>query len=81
MLLSASRPNLTAVTKSTTDGTTATTSVVYDVPLSGSTAPNAMGTSDVAAWGQDDVPTDATAIFPADSVPTGPLVCIRPMHP
>ncbi|WP_434098802.1 RHS repeat domain-containing protein [Streptomyces mirabilis] len=69
MLLSASRPNLTAGTKSTTDGTTATTSVVYDVPLSGSTAPNAMGTSDVAAWGQDDVPTDATAIFPADSVP------------
>jgi YD repeat-containing protein len=68
-LLSASRPNLTAGTKSTTDGTTATTNVVYDVPLTGSTAPNAMGTSDVAAWGQDDVPTDATAIFPADSVP------------
>ncbi|MGW5651541.1 DNRLRE domain-containing protein [Streptomyces humi] len=69
MLLSASRPNLTAGTKSTTDGTTATTSVVYDVPLSGTKAPNAMGTSDVAAWGQDDVPTDATAVFPADSVP------------
>lgn len=69
MLLSASRPNLTAGTKSTTDGTTATTSVVYDVPLTGSTAPNAMGTSDVAAWGEDDVPTDATAVFPADSVP------------
>ncbi|WP_406129525.1 RHS repeat-associated core domain-containing protein [Streptomyces sp. NBC_00989] len=70
MLLSASRPNLTAGTKSTTDGTTATTSVVYDVPLTGSKAPNAMGTSDVATWGQDDVPTDATAVFPADSVPT-----------
>ncbi|WP_234476274.1 DNRLRE domain-containing protein [Streptomyces sp. MBT65] len=70
MLLSASRPNLTAGTKSTTDGTTATTSVVYDVPLTGSTAPNAMGTSDVATWAQDDVPTDATAVFPADSVPT-----------
>ncbi|MFF4509149.1 DNRLRE domain-containing protein [Streptomyces sp. NPDC001401] len=69
MLLSASRPNLTAGTKSTTDGTTATTSVVYDVPLSGSKAPNAMGTSDVVAWGQSDVPTDATAVFPADSVP------------
>jgi len=69
MLLSASRPNLTAGSKSTTDGTTATTSVVYDVPLTGSKAPNAMGTSDVAAWGQDDVPTDATAVFPADSVP------------
>jgi RHS repeat-associated protein len=28
-----------------------------------------MGTSDVAAWDQSDVPTDATAVFPADSVP------------
>ncbi|MFJ9246954.1 DNRLRE domain-containing protein [Streptomyces sp. NPDC101776] len=70
MLLSASRPNLTAGTKSTTDGTTATTSVVYDVPLTGSKAPDAMGTSDVGGWGQSDVPTDATAVFPADSVPT-----------
>ncbi|MFF5146707.1 DNRLRE domain-containing protein [Streptomyces sp. NPDC013157] len=70
MLLSASRPNLTAGTKSTTDGTTATTSVVYDVPLTGSKSPNPMGTSDVAAWGQTDVPSDATAVFPADSVPT-----------
>ena len=69
MLLSASRPNLTAGTKSTTDGTTAATHVVYDVPLTGSKAPNAMGTSDVTAWGQSDVPTDATAVFPADSVP------------
>ncbi|MFF2521445.1 DNRLRE domain-containing protein [Streptomyces liangshanensis] len=69
MLLSASRPNLTGGTKNTTDGTTATTSVVYDVPLTGSTAPNPMSTSDVATWGQDDVPTDATAVFPADFVP------------
>ncbi|MGW3647093.1 DNRLRE domain-containing protein [Streptomyces sp. NPDC000878] len=69
MLLAASRPNLTAGSASTTDGTTATTSVVYDVPLTGSSAPNAMGTSDVAGWGQEDVPTDATAVFPADSVP------------
>ncbi|MFJ6725699.1 DNRLRE domain-containing protein [Streptomyces sp. NPDC091281] len=69
MLLSASRPNLTAGTKSTTDGTTATTSVVYDVPLTGGKAPNAMGTSDVGAWGQTDVPTDATAVFPAGVSP------------
>jgi RHS repeat-associated protein len=69
MLLSASRPNLKAGSQSETDGTTATTSVVYDVPLTGSKAPNAMGTSDVAAWGQADVPTDATAVFPADSIP------------
>jgi YD repeat-containing protein len=69
MLLSVSRPNLTAGSKSTTDGTTATVSVVYDVPLSGSKAPNAMSTSDVTGWGQSDVPTDATAVFPVDSVP------------
>ncbi|MET9089663.1 DNRLRE domain-containing protein [Streptomyces sp. NPDC004237] len=70
MLLSATRLNLTAGTKSTTDGTTATTSVVYDVPLSGSKAPNSMGASDVAGWGQNDVPSDATAVFPPDVVPT-----------
>ncbi|MFE7954461.1 DNRLRE domain-containing protein [Streptomyces sp. NPDC057413] len=69
MLLAASRPNLTAGTKNTPDGTNATTSVVYDVPLTGAGAPYAMGTSDVAAWGQTDVPTDATAVFPADAVP------------
>ncbi|MFF3948040.1 DNRLRE domain-containing protein [Streptomyces sp. NPDC001902] len=68
-LWSASRPNLKAGSKSETDGTTATTSVVYDVPLSGDKAPNQMGTSDVAAWGQTDVPADATAVFPVDSVP------------
>ncbi|MGY4742873.1 DNRLRE domain-containing protein [Streptomyces sp. ATMOS53] len=69
MLLSASRPNLTAGSQNITDGTTATTSVVYDVALSGTRAPNAMGASNVTAWGQSDVPTDATAVFPADSVP------------
>ncbi|MGW1365295.1 DNRLRE domain-containing protein, partial [Streptomyces chartreusis] len=70
MLLTASRPNLVQGSKSQTDGTKATTSVVYDVPLSGAKAPNAMGTSDVAVWGQTDVPADATAVFPADAVPT-----------
>ncbi|MFJ9895393.1 DNRLRE domain-containing protein [Streptomyces sp. NPDC091280] len=69
MLLSLSRPNLTQGTKSTLDGTNATSSVVYDVPLSGSKAPYSMATSDVAAWGQSDAPTDATAVFPPDSVP------------
>ncbi|MFJ3235679.1 DNRLRE domain-containing protein [Streptomyces sp. NPDC086787] len=69
MLLKTSRPNLTAGSKSTTDGTSAVTSVVYDVPLSGSKAPNSMAASDVSAWGQTDVPADATAVFPADAVP------------
>ncbi|MDQ0934817.1 YD repeat-containing protein [Streptomyces turgidiscabies] len=68
MLLSASRPTLAQGSVSTTNGT-ATTSVVYDVPLSGTSAPYQMGSSAVAAWGQTDLPTHATAIFPADQVP------------
>lgn len=64
MLLSASRPPLTAGSIGT-----ATTSVVYDVPLSGSTAPYQMDTATVATWAQDEAPTDATAVFPADSTP------------
>ncbi|NUR02773.1 MAG: RHS repeat protein [Streptomyces sp.] len=69
MLLSASRPTLVAGSKTQTDGGTATTSVVYDVPLTGTNAPIPAGATDVAAWGQTDVPTDATAVFPPDSVP------------
>ncbi|MFD8395398.1 DNRLRE domain-containing protein [Streptomyces sp. NPDC059680] len=68
MLLKVARPTLTPGSKTATNGT-ATTSVVYDVPLTGTNAPYSMGTSDVAAWGQTDVPTDATAVFPADAVP------------
>lgn len=69
MLLSASRPTLQSGSNTQTDGGTAATNLVYNVPLSGSAAPNAMGISDVAAWGQTDAPTDATAVFPADQTP------------
>ncbi|SHI05463.1 DNRLRE domain-containing protein [Streptomyces sp. 3214.6] len=69
MLLKASRPGLAQGSASTTSGTAATT-VVYDVPLSGSTAPYQMDAATVAGWGQDEAPTDATAVFPADSVPS-----------
>jgi hypothetical protein len=69
MLLSASRPTLTAGTKNTQDGGKATTSLVYDVPLSGDTAPNQVAPGDTATWDQTDAPTDATAVFPADQVP------------
>ncbi|MFC8260734.1 DNRLRE domain-containing protein [Streptomyces sp. NPDC057291] len=68
MLLKASRPTLIPGSRTQTNGT-ATTTVVYDVPLSGAKAPYAMGGSDVAAWGQTNIPTDATAVFPADAVP------------
>ncbi|WP_327697251.1 DNRLRE domain-containing protein [Streptomyces sp. NBC_00459] len=69
MLLKASRPALAEGSASTTSGTAAT-SVVYDVPLSGTTAPYQMDATTVATWAQDEAPTDATAVFPADSVPT-----------
>ncbi|WP_327725016.1 DNRLRE domain-containing protein [Streptomyces europaeiscabiei] len=68
MLLKASRPTLTQGSATQTNGTAAT-SVVYDVPLTGTKAPYPMGASDVNTWAQTDAPTDATAVFPADAVP------------
>ena len=47
----------------------AQTTIVYGVPLEGGAAPYGMGRSEVAAWGQTDVPTTATAVFPPDEVP------------
>ncbi|MFD7898503.1 hypothetical protein [Streptomyces sp. NPDC059743] len=46
-MLSVSRPNLVQGSKNQQDGTTATTSVVYDVPLTGPNAPNAMDAKSV----------------------------------
>ncbi|MFE3965371.1 RHS repeat-associated core domain-containing protein, partial [Streptomyces cyaneofuscatus] len=68
MLLKASRSGLQQGTTGTESGTAAT-SVVYDVPLTGTTAPYKLGAADVKAWGQTEAPTDASAVFPADSVP------------
>ncbi|GAB2726439.1 hypothetical protein GCM10027072_20600 [Streptomyces bullii] len=68
MLLKTTRPTLRQGTVDTVEGE-AETSVVYGVPLTGSKAPYAMGASDVDDWGQLDAPSDATAVFPADSVP------------
>ncbi|MFI6586049.1 DNRLRE domain-containing protein [Embleya sp. NPDC050493] len=64
MLLSVSRPGIA-------NGAAQTTTVVYGVPVTGPTAPYNMSTTAIAAWGQNDVPTDATGIFPADQVPAG----------
>ncbi|MFE5406593.1 DNRLRE domain-containing protein [Streptomyces sp. NPDC056580] len=68
MLLKVSRSGLQQGTRDVQSGT-ASTSVVYDVPLTGTNAPYKMGASDVKTWGQLDAPTDATAVFPADVVP------------
>jgi RHS repeat-associated protein len=51
---------------------TAQTTIAYGVPVSGSGAPYEMGGTEVGKWGQKDVPTDATAIFPPDEVPGSP---------
>lgn len=69
MLLKASRSGLQQGSADVESGTAAT-SVVYGVPLTGAAAPYQMGAADVKAWGQTDAPTDATAVFPADSVPS-----------
>ncbi|MFJ8665984.1 DNRLRE domain-containing protein [Streptomyces sp. NPDC093600] len=68
MLLKANRSGLKQGTTGTPEGT-ASTSVVYDVPLTGDKAPYQMGAADVNVWGQTDAPADATAVFPADAVP------------
>ncbi|MFF3862598.1 DNRLRE domain-containing protein [Streptomyces sp. NPDC002209] len=69
MLLKASRSGLQQGTADVAEGTAAT-SIVYDVPITGTKAPYALGAADVKAWGQTAAPTDATAVFPADSVPS-----------
>ncbi|MBK0377276.1 RHS repeat-associated core domain-containing protein [Streptomyces sp. RB110-1] len=68
MLLKTSRAGLKRGTADTVEGE-AHTGVVYDVPLTGTTAPHKLGAADVKAWGQLDAPTDATAVLPADAVP------------
>ena len=68
MLLTVSRPRLVPGTTATMDGE-AVTSIVYDVAVTGPLAPYKMDAADVKAWGQRDAPTDATAVFLADSVP------------
>lgn len=50
----------------------AQTTIAYDVPTSGSGAPYDMSGKAVAEWGQEDVPLDATAVFPATEIPANP---------
>ncbi|MEV0787027.1 DNRLRE domain-containing protein [Streptomyces sp. NPDC050423] len=70
MLLKVTRPTLKAGSAGETDGNTAETTIVYGVPLTGTTAPHLLGASNVKAWGQLEAPTDATAVFPVDAVPS-----------
>ncbi|MER7334191.1 MULTISPECIES: DNRLRE domain-containing protein [unclassified Micromonospora] len=59
------------VTRSALAAGAATTTVVYQVPTSGTGAPYDLSPSQTARWGQTEAPTDATAVFPPDQVPGG----------
>lgn len=48
---------------------TATTTIVYNVPVSGEKAPYDLSAKAVSAWGQEDYPLYSTAIFPPTEVP------------
>jgi RHS repeat-associated protein len=66
-LVNVKRPSLVAANP------TAQLTVAYGVPLStGAGGPYDMSPQDVATWGQEDLPADATAIFPPDEVPATP---------
>ncbi len=62
---------VTSTVRSNDPSGTETTTVIYNVTLSGSGAPYSMSASNVATWAQQDIPTNATAIFPATEVPSG----------
>jgi RHS repeat-associated protein len=47
-------------------GTSAVGTIDYEVPVSGSGAPAALGSTEAAAWAQSDDPIEATALFPPD---------------
>lgn len=65
-LLTIKRPSLLS------SPSVAQTTIAYGVPVSGSGAPYDLSGSTVAQWGQQDIPTDATAIFPPDQIPASP---------
>lgn len=65
-LKAVSRPTLVEGTP------TATTSIRYEVPISGSGAPYDLSGSAVAQWGQQSPPLDATAVYPPSEVPAEP---------
>lgn len=59
------------VSRSALSAGTATTTVVYKVPVSGTGAQYDLSPGQTARWYQVEAPTDATAVFPANQVPDG----------
>lgn len=50
----------------------AQTTIAYGVPLSGGNGAPNMSLGEISKWGQQDLPVDATAIFPPTEVPSNP---------
>ncbi|RSM51625.1 hypothetical protein DMB66_41265, partial [Actinoplanes sp. ATCC 53533] len=68
-LIRARRAALKPGSKTETDGEIAT-SVVYNVPLTKAAGgPQDLNHAAISAWGQSDLPTDATAIFDPEDTP------------
>jgi RHS repeat-associated protein len=62
---------LASVSRSALTAGTATTTVVYSVPVSGSGAPYDMSTTQTARWDEQQAPLQATAVFDPGQIPTG----------
>ena len=62
---------LKQVSRSALTAGTATTTVVYQVPVAGSGAPYDLSATQTSRWGQADAPVQATAVFGPDQVPDG----------
>ncbi|WP_154674464.1 hypothetical protein [Nakamurella lactea] len=65
---------LSTVSRPDPSGTTATSTVVYDVPVTGATAPVELGATAAASWGQSDsLPATGTAVFGPNHTPTATI--------
>ncbi|WP_375477813.1 RHS repeat-associated core domain-containing protein [uncultured Jatrophihabitans sp.] len=63
---------LSTVSRPDPSGPTAVTTVVYDIPTSGSTAPISMTASTTGTWDETgDLPVTGTAVFPPTHQPAG----------
>lgn len=62
---------LATVARSALAAGTATTTVVYKVPISGTGSAYDLSATQTARWGQMQAPVDATAVFPATQIPSG----------
>jgi RHS repeat-associated protein len=67
----AGKGRLAKATRSALAAGTATTTVVYGVPVSGANAPYDLSAAQTARWGQTEPPVRATAVYPPDQIPNG----------